>query len=558
MKKSLFGILLGIFVWNMSFILAQDLPCILEEEHGYLYWNQRLQMPEENPREILLEILGEAVQEPGWQKAGMLQREGARLFSKNSPQDFQTFLIRVFNEADLSYLRQFYKSPENENLKKTFHFPTGGKEDLYIAKILEMLSSFYPENRRYNYELRAVFEKALLWDWKLEDQEFNPRDYVSHLVQILTYHLGIEEGYHVRCHIRSRQRITGTDVVALVLEWTLVQVTSTYDLKKDELSQKEEVMEKEGPQVVTLSVSESEKIKGSQYGTQVLLKFINLSQAKSFFKNLKKENKPFKAPEEIHASNWGTLSDLLVLMLPAGEEFSELRVEFKPIAPGTFQMGSPEGEGDDNEHPQHEVTISQGFQLQKTEFTNRMLYQLMGDHPNSEQNKTFLQTVKEKPNHPAVYISWNDAQEVAKALNALNDGFIYRLPYEAEWEYAARAGTKTSYYSEDGDINKIGWHNGNSEGHLHEVGTREANVWGLFDMSGNVWEWCQDGWDEKYYENSPSQDPTGPSQGEYRVVRGGCWGNSAQYLRSASRGYNYWDHFRSDGLGFRLLRTKSH
>ncbi len=150
--------------------------------------------------------------------------------------------------------------------------------------------------------------------------------------------------------------------------------------------------------------------------------------------------------------------------------------------------------------------------------------------------------------------SWNDTQTFITNLNN-QTGQSYRLCTEAEWEYAARAGTETKWYcgDEESCLDKIAWYYDNSGDKTHPVGTKSPNAWGLYDMSGNVWEWVNDWFSNSYYSMEPSTDPTGPVSGSNRVVRGGSEYSSARNCRSALRDYDY----PSDGwndLGFRLCR----
>src|SRR5437899_167917 len=124
---------------------------------------------------------------------------------------------------------------------------------------------------------------------------------------------------------------------------------------------------------------------------------------------------------------------------------------------------------------------------------------------------------------PVETVTWNQAKRYCEAVGG-------RLPTEAEWEYAARAGNEASRY---GNLNEIAWYDNNSDHKTHDVGQKQANRWGLYDMLGNVWEWVGDWYDEKYYAKSPSVDPTGPTSGKYRVVRGGSWDYVSRVLRSS-------------------------
>ncbi|MBF0263278.1 MAG: SUMF1/EgtB/PvdO family nonheme iron enzyme, partial [Magnetococcales bacterium] len=134
------------------------------------------------------------------------------------------------------------------------------------------------------------------------------------------------------------------------------------------------------------------------------------------------------------------------------------------------------------------------------------------------------------------------------------DGCTYRLPTEAEWEYACRSGGKSERYCGGSDLDALAWYDKNSEGRTHSVGRKRANGLGIYDMSGNVFEWVSDWYGDKYYANSPSDNPKGPSTGSSRVGRGGSWLDDPAAVRSALRGFHTPD-LRHDGLGFRLART---
>jgi len=151
---------------------------------------------------------------------------------------------------------------------------------------------------------------------------------------------------------------------------------------------------------------------------------------------------------------------------------------------------------------------------------------------------------------PVEQVSWDDCQEFIRKLNSKGEG-TFRLPTEAEWECSCRAGTTTIYYfgDEESRFGDYGWHNENSEGKTHLVGGKQPNPWGLYDMHGNVWEWCQDWYGD--YPSGEEIDPTGPSSGLFRVFRGGSWNDSLEYCRSVDR-YRYTPEHRNSLLGFRL------
>ena len=220
-------------------------------------------------------------------------------------------------------------------------------------------------------------------------------------------------------------------------------------------------------------------------------------------------------------------------------------MEFVRIPAGSFLMGSPEGEAGryDNERLQ-EVRISRPFYLGKYEVMQGEWEAVMGSNP-SEFKKC-------GPSCPVEMVSWEDVQEFIRRLNELESGrgYLYRLPTEAEWEYAARAGTAGARY---GELGEIAWYSDNSLG-TYPVGLKRANAWGLHDMLGNVWEWVGDWYGE--YPTGAVADPLGPSTGSHRVFRGGGWIHGARSVRSALRGYDS-PGIRRDGLGFRLARTVS-
>lgn len=218
---------------------------------------------------------------------------------------------------------------------------------------------------------------------------------------------------------------------------------------------------------------------------------------------------------------------------------------FVLIPGGEFSMG---GDRSYPEQPVHKVRISKAFEMGKYQVTQEQWQAVMGNNPSYFTGA----------NLPVEMVSWHDVQEFIKKLNAKKDGYSYRLPTEAEWEYACRAGTTGDYA---GNLDEMAWYDKNSSGKTHPVGQKKPNAWGLYDMHGNVWEWCSDCYDANYYKQSPSADPSGPSIvrsivriGWYRVFRGGSWFVSAPDLQSASRSRLTPDK-RRRGLGFRLVRT---
>ncbi|MBQ4485132.1 MAG: formylglycine-generating enzyme family protein [Prevotella sp.] len=203
-------------------------------------------------------------------------------------------------------------------------------------------------------------------------------------------------------------------------------------------------------------------------------------------------------------------------------------VSFKMIAVagGTFTMGATSEQGSDVfdvEKPAHKVTLS-SFSIGQTEVTQELWQAVMGSNPSSFKGAKL----------PVEEVSWNDCQTFIAKLNQLT-GKQFRLPTEAEWEYAARGGRQSKGYKYAGSntLGDVAWYEGNSSPQTHDVATKQPNELGLYDMSGNVWEWCQD-WCGSY-SGSTQTNPTGPASGSYRVVRGGGWYSSARYCRVSYR-----------------------
>lgn len=216
------------------------------------------------------------------------------------------------------------------------------------------------------------------------------------------------------------------------------------------------------------------------------------------------------------------------------------------IRPGRFLMGSPETEEGrwPDEGPQHQVTLTEGFWLADTPCTQEFWQVVMGENP------SYFKGAK----RPVEQVSWDDVQLfLVKLGQGLTGGdMVPRLPTEAQWEYACRAGTQTSTYAGGAEIvrNEIAWYNANSSSETHDVAQKLANLWGLFDTLGNVLEWCADFWSGNY-DGASGVDQEGPVMGSYRVYRGGSWSHHAGYVRAAYR-YGYGPGFHNDGLGFRF------
>jgi len=228
------------------------------------------------------------------------------------------------------------------------------------------------------------------------------------------------------------------------------------------------------------------------------------------------------------------------------------------IPKGTFQMGSPIEEAGADDDEEHQVTISKDYYLGVTEVTQGQYEKVMGTNPSYFQKRVIRKS--DSSMYPVEQVSWEDAVEFCKRLSDLPEekaaSRVYRLPTEAEWEYACRAGSKSSYsFGESSkSLGDYAWFGGNSNTQTHPVGEKKANAWGLYDMHGNVWEWCSDWYGE--YPKGAVSDPVGPREGSYRVLRGGGWYNEAAYCRSAFRIRGF-PSGRLSNLGFRVALSPS-
>jgi formylglycine-generating enzyme required for sulfatase activity len=236
------------------------------------------------------------------------------------------------------------------------------------------------------------------------------------------------------------------------------------------------------------------------------------------------------------------------------------------VAPGWFEMGSYRGE--DDEKPLHSVEISKGFWIGQTEVTNGQWdafikatgYDGTEDPEYLRHHRDWNNFASDAPDYPVVCVSWYNVTAFCQWLTRreaeagrLPEGYEYRLPTEAEWEFAAREGKENEQnrYVGGSRIGRVAWFINNSQGHTHPVGQKKDNSLRIFDMSGNVWEWCWDKYDPGYYSRSPTSNPTGPDSGWNRVYRGGAWLEGEMHCRTSNRDFHPPDHAEKH-LGFRV------
>jgi sulfatase modifying factor 1 len=252
---------------------------------------------------------------------------------------------------------------------------------------------------------------------------------------------------------------------------------------------------------------------------------------------------------------------------PDGAYKNPLGMEFMKIPAGSFMMGTPDPVclPDDpqtkvneyescmdavqiDERPFHKVSISRDFFIGRFEVTQSEWEMVMGSNPSGFQKERLG---RDASRNPVENVSWNDIRKFLRRLNRMDKTSLYRLPTEAEWEYACRAGTEGDFYGRPRDA--LMWFDRNSGHKTHTAGEARPNAWGQYDMLGNVWEWCQDRYGKSYYSASPEADPLGPKRGERRVIRGGGIYDWSDQCRMPFRCSGRPDD-RCDTVGFRLVR----
>jgi len=218
-------------------------------------------------------------------------------------------------------------------------------------------------------------------------------------------------------------------------------------------------------------------------------------------------------------------------------------MEFVYVKGGCFQMGDTFGDGYSDEKPVHEVCVD-SFYIGKYEVSQGQWKKVMDNNPSEFKSCG--------DDCPVERVSWNDVQDFINELKS-RTGKNYRLPTEAEWEYACRSGGKKEKYCGGNNPDDVAWYSDNSGSRTHPVGQKQPNGLGIYDMSGNVWEWCSDWYDSSYYRSSPKSNPAGPSRGSGRVIRGGSWSSWAGGFVRASYRVSDVMGDRSYDIGFRLI-----
>ncbi len=304
-----------------------------------------------------------------------------------------------------------------------------------------------------------------------------------------------------------------------------------------------------------------ENLKDSKFGNEALLVSDAFEKIKLYKEDLGAQERilreALKSVLESLQQNPAVKSGRFSSAVAIESQMKEMK--FVSLPGGSFQMGCTDDSSgcDEDEKPVHEVTLSP-FEIMTTEVTQGMWKSVMGDNP------SFFISCGESC--PVESVSWDEVQGFIAKMNEKNDGYLYRLPTEAEWEYAARAGCRKNYSSTDKQgnpvcsnevsvLNNSGWYDGNSEDKTHPVAQKNPNQFGLYDMHGNVWEWVSDWYERDYYSKSVKKNPSGPSGGSYRVLRGGSWFYPSRYVRSGNRGI-WKPSFHSKNVGFRLARTQ--
>ena len=311
----------------------------------------------------------------------------------------------------------------------------------------------------------------------------------------------------------------------------LVEETASRNNRKSAITKRIKVAE-----LLSIAKANDSKANGKQ-ALGVLEELLRLDPSHSQALSLQRKISGYYGPNPGDVMTNGI--GMKLVWVPAGEFMMGSGLSASQVA---SQFG---GKSDwfTGEHPQHQVKISKGFWMGRTEVTQSQYRAVMGTNPSHFKGD----------NNPVEQVSWNDAVEFCSKLSG-KEGKAYTLPTEAQWEYACRAKSTTvfSFGNNESNLGDYVWYSKNSDSKTHQVGTKRPNGFGLYDMHGNVWEWCQDWYGKNYYSASPLGDPVGPDSGSYRVLRGGSWFYNANLCRSANRDRNL-PGYRYSGTGFRVV-----
>ncbi len=333
---------------------------------------------------------------------------------------------------------------------------------------------------------------------------------------------GVQSGIYVTFTFEDVKSLTTTSVNSSYIDqWSYISNSGKWQINSEFTPDNNTVMEVSRKSALVMLVLDCSSSLGSQFSTVK-------TQANNFISKL---------------AGYGNDEKFSYIDIDVLDIFAEVDDEFVKVDGGTFVMGATSEQGSDaysDESPTHSVTLSD-FYIGKYEVTQELWTAVMGSNPSKFTGTNLLVEM----------VSWNDCQTFITKLNELT-GKTFRLPTEAEWEYAARGGNKSQGYKYSGSnsIDDVAWYTSNSSSKTHEVGTKQPNELGIYDMSGNVWEWCSDWYGS--YSSSSQTNPTGPTSGSNRVLRGGGWDINAGHCRVSYRDDSN-PSYRNGNFGFRLV-----
>ncbi len=398
-------------------------------------------------------------------------------------------------------------------------------EDYLLPEVFEQAYHVIRENQpKRDKDFFTLLEE--LCDGRVRQGEFNSRWLRLGLASVPEQEKTAPPRQEKESQTPTRGGVDGDDIGERIIRWVIDEFKKDHgiDLSKDKLALQRVKEAAEKARIELSSLMETEInlpfITADQSGPKHLV--MKLTRAQFEQKELQKAKMPapvIVAPPQEYKSSGGK----------PGESFTDdlngVSLEMIFVPGGSFKMGSPKGDGFDKEKPQHDVTVP-GFYIGKYPITQAQWEAVIGKNPSH---------FKGDPALPVENVSWNDAKKFCEKLARMT-GKAYRLPSEAEWEYACRAGTTGKYA---GDLDTMAWYDQNSSFKTHPVGQKQPNAFGLYDMHGNVWEWCEDVWHDNY-NGAPTDGSAWLIGGDssYRVLRGGSWYDHGDVCRSAYRNCN--------------------